>query len=537
MRPLLAIALACTPEEETPPTSDTDTVPEDPQPFTHRQLKAIRDAVDEDLALNGAFAAQVAVWYDGRLVWTEAFGNKDEAGLEPVDIDTLFQIGSDTKKLTAIALLQQVDAGALSLDDTVADAIMDFSYAADPGWAAEATLRDLLAHQGGQYDYTPWDNAPSDSELSDRAYGELAAESFILAPPGAFWNYSNPNFSLAGLAVERADGRPYADILEQDIFLPLGMTRSFARQSEALADGNVGESTGILDYVGTPADLFAPASYELGTTGADGVTDNGFVRPAGLVWSTAADQARLLGFLMAGDPDVLSDGGRAALVTTDVELYPGVLPQFRYGFGLFVNDEFSLLDGIRREPLWSHGGNTLTYTSESFALPERGLAFSILTNVYGASFAQTRAALFDLVDLGPPESSSITGVDVERDHALYVGTYVDPQFGTLIVADEGGELTLAFPDLEAIGWDTHAELTPALTDVYVFTTAELGLQELTFIEDESGTVRWARNRLLVGTRVDEARRAPGSIDAQRLANAIRAAGIETLRGSAAVRGR
>jgi CubicO group peptidase (beta-lactamase class C family) len=534
---LLAVACRQTTESGTTSTPTTTTPSTlDTMPFTNRQLNAVRDAVDLDLALNGAFAAQVAVWYDGRLVWTEGFGTKDQAGADPVDADTLFQIGSDTKKLTALAALQQVEAGRLTLDDTLGDLLPGFAFASDPGWAAGATLGDLLRHQGGMYDYTPWDHAPDDAELYGRTYGDLAENSFVLAPAGSFWNYSNPNFSLAGLAVELADGRPYGDILEQDLFAPLGMTRTFARLDEVLADGNVGESTGILDFEGVPYDVFAPTDFEFGTAGADGLVDNGFTRPAGLVWSTAADHARLLGFLLDGDPSVLADELREAVTDTDVELYPGVLPQYRYGLGMFVYDEFSLPDGLHREPLWTHGGNTLTYTSASYALPDRGLAFTILSNVYGAFFDNTAVALFDLVELAPAGGTT-SDAAVERDRADYLATYLDPQFGTLVVSEDDGDLFLDFLDLDSIGWTARTRLFFALTDTYVFTTPELGQNEVTFIADQDGTFRWLRNRLFVGTRVDAARLAPTPIDPQALAAAVRSAAVERLTAAEALRGR
>lgn len=471
--------------------------------YDKADLDLIHQAMRQDLRNTNAFAAQVAVWHGGEIVYSEAFGPRTNGGSEEITTDTLFQIGSDTKKMTSIALLQLVDAGELSLDDTVADAVPALSLALSPGWASTTTLHQLISHQGGLFDYTPWDQDPGDEVLADRSFGEFASGSWAMAPGGAMWNYANPNFSVAGLVVEGHAGRPYADVLEEDLFAPLGMTRTFARMSEVLADGDVGDSYGLYDLVADPLDpLTTETTYGYGTTSVDGVVDNGFTRPAGLVWSTAEDQARFMGFLMNGDTAVLSEGSRAALSSIQVLAYPSY-PRQGYGYGLFLFDGFNMPTGWIDAPLWAHGGNTLTYTSTTYMLPEQDLAISILSNGYGDNMGATVVALLEASDLLPAPSSAPTGDWLtEGDHADYVGTYQDVGFGGFEVTDLDGTLHVSFPYLESLGIDASADLDFVLRDSYSFTTADLGTQELTFIPDDDGTFRWARNRLFVGTRVE-----------------------------------
>ena len=78
-------------------------------------IARIRMAVEQSLGSGFATGCQVAIWRDGEVIYSEGFGTRDEAG-NPVTEDTLFQIGSDTKKMTAMTLLQLVDAGEVSLD-------------------------------------------------------------------------------------------------------------------------------------------------------------------------------------------------------------------------------------------------------------------------------------------------------------------------------------------------------------------------------------------------------------------------------------
>lgn len=132
------------PTDSTP--TDTDTTPTGLDPD---DLETFRARVERDL--NGIYAsgASVAIWKDGTIVYAEGFGSADPDTDVPVTPETLYQVGSDTKKLTAIAVLQQVQQGRLSLDQTVASALPDVELVRSPEWNDAATLHQLLSHQGG----------------------------------------------------------------------------------------------------------------------------------------------------------------------------------------------------------------------------------------------------------------------------------------------------------------------------------------------------------------------------------------------------
>jgi len=194
-------------DADTDADSDTDTDTDtDADPITKDDAEAIVDRATLDISAGYASGAQIAVWYDGHVAYHWEVGTNPASG-DPITDDMLFQIGSDTKKLTAMTVLQQEAAGTLSRNDTLASVIGDYEVAQDPDWSAAVTLHDLISHQGETFDYTPWDSAPDDSDLAVRA-DVFAKRGWIHAPPGTYWNYSNTNFSLAGLAVEVASGRP-----------------------------------------------------------------------------------------------------------------------------------------------------------------------------------------------------------------------------------------------------------------------------------------------------------------------------------------
>lgn len=466
-------------------------------------FEAIRKAANKDIRNSNATGASIAVWRDGAIVFAEGVGTRDPDTEDPVLTTTLFQIGSDTKKLAAIAALQQVEAGSLSLDSTVADVVPALSFALDPDLAGSLTLHELMSHQSGLFDYTPWVDNPDDADLYDRAIGRFAENEYAIGPSGLYWNYANPNFSLAGLMTQQVDGRMWPDIVEQDIFAPLGLTRTFARKSEVASDGDYAIGYGY--YFPDGYDTFDPfagtPTFEYGTVSFEHTPDAGFVRPAGLVWSTASDMAMLEGFLIDGDPTVLSDDLRSALTTPHVALYPGTDVSFAgYGYGLMINSAgWSGLDGYHDGVvLWAHGGNTMTMTSTTFLLPDQRIAVTVLSNGYGDDFSTTAVtALEGLVDL-PEVTTTPDPFDPAENVEDLVGDWSGPVVGTVTIGWDGTVLSVDAPDLVAAGHDVGATLDPYAKDIYMLSIDGYSY-DLAFYTGEDGT-SWLSNRQFAWSR-------------------------------------
>jgi CubicO group peptidase (beta-lactamase class C family) len=484
------------------PAPEPEDTAEPPFEMTAERIAAIEAAAQADLDAGNATVAQIAIWREGEIVYEGVIGQATTVGGDAVAADTLLQIGSDTKKMTAIVAHQLADDGALDLDAPLPDVLVDFSLEQSPEWAASATVADLLAHRGGLFDYTPWDPAPNDSELADRAYGEFAESGWAVAPADATWNYSNPNFSLAGLASERAAGQPWPDLVVDTLFSPLGLDDTFARKLDFGNDPNVALGVGYAGFTDDPFDpIHSSSNFTFGTVPLEDVADNGWTRPAGLVWSTATDQARLGAFLVDGDPTVLSEEARATITTARGPLYPAWDAQ-GYGHGLFVIQGINLGSEFYDIPAWTHGGNTLAYTSATWMLPEQRVALSILGNGYGVDFTSTAVTIMAQVAELPEPTSRPAIPSAETPHAALAGTYVDPYIGRIVISDVDGALQIAMPDLAAEGLAILPGLRYAdLTDVY---DARVDGQwnEIVFVPDDDGVYRWARNRLFVGTRDD-----------------------------------
>lgn len=529
---MLLLLLACTaPTDSKPGTTDgtdtaTDTADTAAVSPYEDAFQAVRQATRSTLRSSYATGASVAIWKDGEVIFAEGFGTKHPDTEDPVLPTTLFQIGSDTKKMTAIAALQQVEAGALSLDDALADAIPDLAFTSDPDLAGSITLHEVLSHQTGLFDYTPWVDAADDTDLYDRATGRFAENEYAMGPSGLYWNYSNPGFSLAGLATEQADGRMWADILEDDLFAPLELSRTFARRASVEADGDYAVGYGI----GLPSgyDTFDPLEaldYVVGTVAIEDTFDCGFTRPAGLVWSTASDMARFAGFLVDGDPDVISDALLAEITTPHVAMYPGMeADTLGYGYGLMINSAgWSGVNGYYAGvPLWAHGGNTMSMTSAFYMVPEQRVAVAILSNGYGDDFTIAAVtAIEGLAELPEPTDAPAFFDEPENVEEL-AGTWTDPHvLGTLTLTWDGADLLVDAPDLEAAGYTVGDTLEPYARDVY-FLSVDGYDYDLGAYRGEDGTM-YLVNRQFTWTRAPGdavAMPAPPSSEATRKAFAV-----------------
>lgn len=482
---------------------DSTTTGGEPNELDDDAIARIHAAVEQSLGTGYATGCAVAIWRDGEVIYAEGFGTKDEAG-NPVTNDTLFQIGSDTKKMTAMTLLQLVDAGELSLDQTVGELLPTLELAPSPGHLDTLTVHELLSHQSGLWDYTPWIEAPDDGELSALTYGRFAMNEYAMMPPGIAWNYSNPNFSLAGLLVEELGGQSWPDAVIDDVALPLGMTQTYARRDDVVANAtDIASGFGVIYPGGIDTfDLFELYGLmpSLGWITPEAQADHAFTRPAGLLWSTASDMALLNGFLLEGDPRVLSAASHEALVTGHVGLYPGVDPALLgYAYGVMASRGFGGSDGSYYDvPVLSHGGNTLTMTSTTLLLPEQNVSVAVLANgAYEDSTLIARVAIEEAAAgrMPAPSEPSIPLEPPRPDLSVYAGTFTEPALGEVLIGFDGSDVTIEIPALTDLGAAVDPVLIPAYRDLFVLTIE--GTQfELSFYD---GTVpfEYAVNRQFV----------------------------------------
>ena len=242
------------------------------------------------------------------LAWTASRGARvRRRGEHRPDAGTQYRVGSITKTMTAVLVLQLRDEGLLDLADPLAAHLPDAPY-------AERSIRALLAHTGGVAAEPPgpwWErNAGRDWEQLSR---ELRTQTGVL-PPGRQYHYSNVSYALLGELVARLRDRPWQEVLTERVLQPLAMARTSYLAAEPSAEG------------------FSVHPYAETLT-SEPAHDTLAMAPAGQLWSTVGDLARWAAFLAAADPAVLAPDtvDEMAIVQSADPAHGGV---DAYGLGL-----------------------------------------------------------------------------------------------------------------------------------------------------------------------------------------------------------
>jgi len=201
-------------------------------PLSLEERMAVIRTTLEGLAAEGEFSGTVLIAADGVPVLQAAYGMADRSLGAPNRIDTKFNLGSLDKMFTAVAILQLVEQGAVSLDGTVGDYMPDYP---NPDVAASVTIDQLLTHTGGLGDYFDvpgyLDACGEIRSLGD--YFALIADEPLLFEPGSRMGYSNAGYIVLGLVIEAVSGMSYFDYVRDDLFAPSGMTDTACYELDA----------------------------------------------------------------------------------------------------------------------------------------------------------------------------------------------------------------------------------------------------------------------------------------------------------------
>jgi D-alanyl-D-alanine carboxypeptidase len=294
-----------------------------------------------DPAAKDPFSGAILIAHNGKLVLDRAWGMADREKQIKNTVDTQFCIGSMNKMFTAVAVLQLVQQGKLSLDRTISDYWPDYP---NHDLSARVTIRQLLTHTGGTGDiFTPEYEAHRLETRSLADYVKLYGNRPVRFEPGSRMEYSNYGFILLGRLIEIVSGESYQDFVQKHEYDPAGMTHT---ESHPEVDHVPGRAIG---YTKGPGGL---------QTNTSGLPWSG--TSAGGGYSTVGD---LLLFANALQSGKLLDPALLQQATTD-QTHTG------YGFGFYV-----LKDGI-----YGHGGGSPGMNGEMHILPKQGYVVVVLAN-------------------------------------------------------------------------------------------------------------------------------------------------------------
>jgi len=411
-------------------------------------LKAMKDWELPGLA--------IAVVKDDRVLLARGYGVREIGKAEPVDGDTLFAIGSNTKAFTSTALALLVQDKKISWDHRATDHLKGFELY-DPYVTREITVRDLLSHRCGL-------GRRGDLLWYGQDFGrdEILRRIRFLKPDSSFrsqFGYQNIMFLAAGQIIPAVTGMSYDEFIKERLFKPLEMSRSNTSPNDLVGVDNVA----------------APHTKKEGKVTAIPYRNLDNVAPAGSINSSAAEMARWHRFQLGNgkyagtqilDPAILQ-------VTHDPHIVMPVTAERKkeYPSNHFMAYALGwVLEDYRgRLIIWHNGGIDGMLSHQGF-LPEENLGVVVLTN---SDRSRLDAALFyRIVDafLGEPvkdwsqsfltqakegeakaeearkkaEESRVPNTQPSLDLAGYCGAYENDMYGTAEVKKEADKLIFSY---------------------------------------------------------------------------------------------
>jgi CubicO group peptidase (beta-lactamase class C family) len=361
------------PETDPTPTQAPQTeskTSETPHEMTAADVGAFLDGfMPMQLEREDIAGAVVLVVKDGRVLFARGYGYSDVAKKTPVTVDaTMFRPGSISKLFTWTAVMQLVEQGKLDLDRDV-NSYLDFKIPAT--FPQQITLRNLMTHTPGFEeqikDLINKEGMPIPG-LHDYMVRHMPERIY---PPGTTPAYSNYGAALAGYIVEHVSGKPFDDYIAENIFKPLGMTRSTFVQPLP-ADLKPFMSNGYQTATGKPK------PFEI----VDPV-------PAGALAATADDMSR---FIIAHLQDGRFDNAQILRPETARLMHSRQLSLHPEMNGMCLGFYEESRNGLR---IIGHGGDTFWFHSDLHLIPQAGLGFFVSYNSAGKGEISGRTALWN----------------------------------------------------------------------------------------------------------------------------------------------
>jgi D-alanyl-D-alanine carboxypeptidase len=346
--------------------------------------------------------AAVVVAKEGETLLRKGYGIYSTiGGAAPLQPTTAFRVGSLSKQFTAVGILLLVQARVISLSDPVTKFFPEF-----PRFLESVTVEHLLAHTSGLRNYSSLPQFLSEAESSQASILQAIRDSPLSFNPGEAWEYSDSNYFLLGVIIERAAGLPYCDFMEGRVFRRLGMTQTKCAS------------------FGDQCDL-VPAGYVKRDEEFIQIPDPGpvFLFSAGSILSNIDDILRGHKVLKEGE---MLRGDLHARIFRGFRLRSGETTF--YGYGWVVHE----VDGVR---VIEHGGMVGGFESHILWMPDEDIFVAILSNSRGRTptpdVLATRIAFYlsshhlPLADTlpNPTELVPIAGIYRTDDRTYEIGLH------------------------------------------------------------------------------------------------------------------
>lgn len=362
----------------------------------------------------------------GKIVYQKAFGIASMELDVPVSDDMVFYIGSNTKQLTAVAILQLFEKGKLSLEDSLG------KYVSCKPPVSQINIRQLLSHTSGLNGNGYTDSLKIPAGNTRQAEAERYAARNMAFASGSRWEYNNGNYEVLGYIIEKISGKTYEEYLREYIFQPAGMNNSYVANDEILIKKR-------------------PAGYSNGRRGILNMNlhDTQDFYASGGVLSSAADMYKWNEALKSG---ILLKKETLQLAFTPQKLTDGRIAP--YGFGWQI-------ENIHGSKAYRHGGAIPGFISETLYLPSEEVFVVILLNSESAMLSQALARMMAAELIGKPFRFLESSMN-ERYRGTYMGLYENDRGERINITEQNGKVYFQRPG------GRKYEIRHSVTDQFYF---------------------------------------------------------------------
>ena len=436
--------------------------------ITDPKFKQLCEFLEKDMRQSKIPGASIGVWYGGQ-EHIAGFGITSVEHPLAVTPETLFQIGSNTKPMVAMAIMRLVEMGKLELDLPVKNYLPKIRLK-DKGATEKVTLRHLLNHTAGwEGDYFN-DFGTGDNALDKmiKALGNLNQ----MTPVGEIWSYNNAAFYIAGRVIEVVTGNPFERAIKEMVFESLGMDMSFFYPDDVLITHRFAVGHDLIDKKNKVSRPWAIPRASA---------------PAGGVVSTARDMLKFARFHMSKGNGILKTSSIKAMQKPTV-ITSG---DDKMGISWFISET----NGIK---IIFHGGSTNGQISGFWFIPKKDFAFVLLTNsseTNGSHFLHEALKIYFDISLPTPKP-----LDLPEDKLqAFSGKYENIEI-VLAISFRDGELWLeskhkgGFPTPDSPPMPVPPPVRIVLygTDKIIVLDEPLKDWRGEFLRASDGTIKWLR---------------------------------------------
>lgn len=391
--------------------------------------------------------AAVIVVKNGQVIFRKGYGLANLELNVPIRPEMVFRLCSITKQFTAVAIMMLVEQGKLSLDDDITKFFPDY-----PTGGKRITVENLLTHTSGIKDYLEklWPQRMREDFRPERLI-DLFKHDGLEFEPGTKESYSNSNYVLLGVIIEKLSGKEYGQFIEDNIFKPLGMKHSYYETVQEIIPNRVSGYARVGEGFVNAAYVSMPQLYAAGGL-CSSVDDLA-------LWDTAMYSDKLL------------KHGSWERIFTPYKLANG--ENADYGYGWAINQ-------FEGRAIASHTGGIPGFTTYVLHMPVDHVYVAILSNdrtaeVQPEYVARRLAAIAIGKPINDPKIIKLDAKILET----YVGQYQESDDNLITVRRDGERLFAQATN------DPEVELFPTSDDTFIVKAFDA---QISFLKDARGKV-------------------------------------------------